>query len=272
MHYWINAQPQASLAIDNRGLAYGDGVFETMRVVSNQIPLLALHQQRLFNALALLGIELSLSRFESELAQALSKAEADSIYKLKLIVLREGNASGYKAAKHEATTIVSLEAFERDIHKLQSQAVNLQTCQWRLSTQPQLAGIKHLNRLDQVMAAKELSAECFEGLMLDQAGNIAEGTMSNVFLQQQDGSWVTPKLEHAGVKGVMREHLLKTVFPSLGIACQEATIGSLSTIQSVFISNALMGIVPVASIDDHRFRISADFDRLVTHVNKTLIC
>ncbi|MCC6297460.1 MAG: aminotransferase class IV, partial [Pseudomonadales bacterium] len=119
----------------------------------------------------------------------------------------------------------------------------------RLADNPQLAGIKHLNRLDQVLAARELSPGT-EGLLQDVAGQVVEGLSGNLFVKTAAG-WRTPPLTRAGVRGVMRELLLDEIFPVLGIPVveHEVAVEEMFAAEALFLCNAVRGIEPVAWLE-----------------------
>ena len=125
--------------------------------------------------------------------------------------------------------------------------VQLQLCRTALTTNPN-GGLKTLNRLDQVMAARELSRTCFEGLMLDSLGRPVEGTRSNLFVFS-NGIVVTPPDWQLAVAGVMRRVLIE-VLPTLGIGIREQPLGfrQLKEGQGAFLASSVMGIIPIASI------------------------
>jgi 4-amino-4-deoxychorismate lyase len=132
----------------------------------------------------------------------------------------------------------------------------LRLCTTRLSEQSQLAGLKHLNRLEQVLARQEWSASVpQEGLMLDAAGRVIGGTMCNVFARIE-GALMTPSVERCGVAGVMREAVL-ALAASLGMDClqRELPVEELLRAQEIFLTNALIGIWPVARLEQHSYPV-----------------
>ncbi|NNC55471.1 MAG: hypothetical protein HKO07_07105, partial [Pseudomonadales bacterium] len=129
-------------------------------------------------------------------------------------------------------------------------AMQLVECETRLAIQPRLAGLKHCNRLEQVLARIELQGTGFnEGLMLDLHGNVIEATQGNIFLLQND-CWITPPMNEAGVAGVMREYILREVLPGLGIECrlESVALAQVQACQAMMVCNAVQGIAAVASV------------------------
>lgn len=260
MYTWVNSQFHNSVSVFDRGLSFGDGLFETMRVSGAQIPLLDYHLERLFSGARRLRINVNQEDVKTDIESALSviKDQKESIWRLKYIVTRGESNSGYTPnPRGVPTRIMQMHIYDAGFSRLlQQQGIKTCTCQWRLSEQPLLAGIKHLNRLDQVMAKQECSdRDSYEGLMLDQNGRYVEGTMSNVFAVTSDGKVITPRLDHAGVEGVIRKLVIDELCKNNNIECYEAEINRMDEFSEVFVTNALMGIVPVVAVDQISFEI-----------------
>lgn len=267
-HYtWVNGEPDANLAITDRGLAFGDGLFETIRVEQQQAPLLAYHLQRLQCGAERLGIGFPEARIKADMAAAMQQATA-GCWRLKYILTRGNSVSGYQACPSlQPNRIMQLQPFTRDVPMLQQQGVQLRYCDWRLAQQPALAGLKTLNRLDQVMARQEWQDDSiFEGLMADQQGHWVEGTMSNLFVVQQ-GHLLTPSLEQAGVAGVMRRVVLELAADA-GIPCSETVLADFNRCDEVFITNALIGIVPAVALAGQQWPVGPITRRLQQHLHE----
>ena len=126
----------------------------------------------------------------------------------------------------------------------------MHVCRQRLSHSPALAGIKHLNRLEQVLAATEWDrAIADEGLMLDNTGAVIEGTVSNIFILRNE-TLLTPLLDHCGVAGVMRDFIIRKLSANtlLSVRQMRLTIDDLLTADAVFICNSILGVWPVHSV------------------------
>jgi 4-amino-4-deoxychorismate lyase len=189
--------------------------------------------------------------------------------RLKYVLSRGVSQTGYRAANLAPTRIMSVQAFERDVRALH-RGVKAQFCQWPLSSQAQLAGIKHLNRLDQVMASQELAVDVFEGITRDSQGIIVEGTMTNLFMRTEQGIWLTPSLATSGVAGVLRQCLLEQVFPALGEQVIEVQLRDFRGITELFVCNALIGVVPIVELDGQCFTISEDTLLIQSTINKKI--
>ena len=258
---WINAQPQDHIALDDRALHFGDGLFETFLISDGNIRFLPLHLQRLRKGLQCLKIHLPEQRILQDIELALTAVKNSSAkhscWRLKYLVSRGQTQSGYQFGDQTSVNrIMMLQGFERDVAALQQQGVRVRSCDWLLSQQPQLAGIKHLNRLEQVMARSEWSASAiFEGLMSDQQGRVIEGTMSNLFAVDVNGLLITPSLTECGVEGVMRHAVLNGLAKNAGIHTKVQHLPDRKQLKELFISNALIGIVPVTQWDNDVFDI-----------------
>lgn len=176
---------------------------------------------------------------------------------LKIIVTRGSGGRGY-AAPHEINTTRVLARFPLPEYSFDfwNDGVAVKTCETRLGVNPALAGIKHLNRLEQILARAELeNSKCQEGLMLDTDNNVIEGTMSNLFCVK-NGDLITPDLSRCGVKGVIREEVIK-IAREVGLDPNE-TVFPLEVLyhsDEVFICNSVIGIWPVHQVDAQKFNI-----------------
>lgn len=241
---WVDGQPASQLPLTDRGLAYGDGLFETLRVSGGRIPLLTLHLQRLAAGAQRLAIGLDLARVEEELrtfAALLGQGVA------KLIVTRGDGLRGYAPpAESRSRRILQASALPQWPSQHAEQGVRLFACQTRLAEQPLLAGLKHLNRLEQVLARAEWQDPAFaEGLLCDTSGRIIEGVFSNLLLVR-DGVLLLPDLQRCGVAGVMRAALLQAA-DEQGIAWRIAdlSVEDLLRADEVLLCNSLYGVWPV---------------------------
>ncbi len=241
---FVDGKPQASLSLNDRGLNYGHGLFETMRLSAGQLPLWHYHRQRLCIGADRLGIALDSSRLDTYLQQALDAFPADGM--LKLLLTAGLGPRGYRQQSQASSYVLQYFPLPPVANPA---ALRLQRCQYALPHNAQLAGIKHLNRLDQVLAAAELK-DGFDGLLLDVDGNVVEALSSNIFLF--DGqNWLTPELNLCGVAGVMRRLLCEEIIPSLGqqVVVQPLALTSLVNACEVFVCNAVRGIQPVCELE-----------------------
>jgi len=243
----VNGAATDSVAALDRGLAYGDGVFRTFPVRQGRAQCWALHYRKLELDCAALGIPCPPeSLLTAELAQ-LAHDTAD--FAAKIIVTRGGGARGYAPPQRPAPTRIVLSAglpehpaeFARD-------GVRTHLCATRVGYQPRLAGIKHLNRLENVLARAEWSDPAVaEGLMLDAEDHVIGGTMSNLFIVE-NGALVTPQLWRCGVAGVTRERVMKAAARN-GLACREEPVlrERFLAAQEAMVVNSLIGVWQIRS-------------------------
>lgn len=234
----------------DRGFAYGDGLFETCRLTQGVIPLWELHKARLRAGCERLRIPLDESLLEQYLAELLSAGElVEGIFKV--TITRGVGGRGYGLPVDVVPTYC-LALHDTPINQAHQQGVVLRICQQRLAHSENLAGMKHLNRLEQILARAEWQdAAIVDGLLMDGNDHFIESTSSNLFMVRND-QLITPDLSQCGVAGIMRRLILETLALQVGIV---ATIGSvtradLQAADEVFICNAVNGIWPVVEIRD----------------------
>ncbi|MBK6657891.1 MAG: aminodeoxychorismate lyase [Proteobacteria bacterium] len=245
----LDGQPCDSSLLLDRGLAYGDGLFETVAVRDGRLLAWDAHMARLARGCAALSLpppEPALLRHEA-LALLASRSQAV----IKIVVTRGSGGRGYRPpAEARPRRIVSLQAWPGDLEADVARPVSVWVCRQRLGHQPRLAGIKHLNRLEQVLASAEWPApEYFEGLMLDIDDRVIEGIRSNVFVVRGD-SLLTPDLSRCGIAGVVREAVLD-IAPAHGLnpCVTDLRLEQLDASMQMFLCNSVMGLRAVERID-----------------------
>ncbi|WP_024684433.1 aminodeoxychorismate lyase [Pseudomonas syringae] len=243
---WVDGCPADALSLKDRGLAYGDGLFETIAVKAGQPLLLERHLQRLESGCAHLSIATDHALIRAEMTRFAAEL-GDGV--MKLILTRGDSQRGYAPAPNaQSRRILQGGPAPAYPGAHAEQGVRLFACQTRLAEQPLLAGLKHLNRLEQVLARSEWSdSEHAEGLMRDMSGRLIEGVYSNLFLVSQ-GRLLTADLSRCGVAGVMRAELLDQV-PKLGLAVdiRDLHMSDLESADEVFLCNSVYGVWPVRS-------------------------
>ncbi|WP_229148482.1 aminodeoxychorismate lyase [Alcanivorax sp. 1008] len=246
----LTAESEAAALVssEDRGLAYGDGLFETVRMASGQMPLWPRHRERLASGAARLGIPLPTELLEEQIALQCALG-GDAVVKITLT--RGVGGRGYSAPAEPSPTLLCrrhplvLPAEDR-----YRDGLTLGVCDIRLASQPVLAGIKHLNRLEQVLARRQVDAAGWhDGLLLGGSDEPLELTAMNLFARFGASLW-TPALSQAGVDGVMRGYVLDTLAPALGLAVQVSagTLSQLEQADELFACNSVAGILPVRKL------------------------
>ena len=254
MRCWINGVEQAHIDATDRGLQYGDGLFETLAAFDGQCPWFEVHYQRLIAGCDRLAIPLP---DKAVLLREVEQAAAGQHRTVIKIMLTAGSGGrGYaRSADLQANRIVLCHAWPDYPETCWLQGVGLKLCQTRLGCNPVLAGIKHLNRLEQVLARNEWQThEVAEGLMCDMQGKVIEGTMSNVFLVREQALY-TPELARCGVAGVMRRWILEYA-PRLGFEVNETTLSveDLQHADELILTNSLIGLWPVKTFESRYYQ------------------
>lgn len=266
----VNGRPGSALSLRDRGLAYGDGLFETIRVSRGKATLLDAHMRRLGHGATVLRIALMLDAIRAELESAAAELGSGL---LKLIITRGESGRGYAMPEQaEPNRILYFSPLPDYPASNAQEGISLYPCATRLGCQPLLAGIKHLNRLEQVLARSEWQDTTYaEGLVRDLQGRPVEGTMSNLFLRLR-GQWITPALDQCGVRGVMREYLMEQL-ATAGEVVTERDIHFSELLESdeVFCCNSVFGVWPVVSLDTHRWRVGPSTRHAQTLAEQVLI-
>lgn len=258
--YLLDGEQRNALPLDDRGLAYGDGLFETFRARRGEIPLWRYHLERLLNGAQVLNLPLAARSVTTQLDQmlALLREQQWDDAVVKLIVTRGSGGHGYvPPADPHPRIVYTARPFPPlvTVESSQNRGVELVTSRYRLSRNKHLAGLKHLNRLEYVMAADATRPHAGqEVLLLDEVGHLVETLHHNVFLVR-NGEMLTPELKDCGVAGTLRRAVLEDFAPAINASFRtcDLTLEDLQSADEVFICNAVRGIVPVCSWVSHRW-------------------
>jgi len=244
----IDGREARAVSALDRGLHYGDGLFETIACLEHRPRLLERHLARLEAGCRRLALATDLAAVAAEVRE-LAAGAGRAIVKV-LVTRGVATARGYGPSGTERPTRITLRyAWPEDDAHLAQDGVRVRIAATRLGENPALAGLKHCNRLEQVLARAELrDAELAEALMFSSGGRLISGTMSNVFLVHQ-GRLATPRLDACGVAGVMRAAVLEAAAVA-GIPAAEDALGApeLERAEEIFLTNALIGVRPVREL------------------------
>jgi len=271
--WFQNGHALDAIRLDSRALQYGDGLFETVAIRDHQPRLWTLHVERLLFGCDQLGIKApDPDMLVQQLEYALQSSTIGTQYALAKIIVSAGSGRrGYqRSANKSSELLIGIFGAVPPDTEFRRQGVLTRLCETSLAVQPALAGIKSLNRLEQVLARAEWQdPDVFEGLMCDTDGQLICGTMSNVFVIRSD-SVSTPALDRCGVAGVMRQHVLNTLSASgMTVRVCDISWDHFLTADEVFLTNSQFGVLPVRACDEQQWPVGSQTIKILTLVAKT---
>lgn len=244
-----------SVSPKDRAFNYGDGCFTTMYAKDARVFLFNQHIQRLARDAELISIELCVEALTQWLVLALGQllAQTYQACAIKVVISRGEGGRGYDIPQAPSPLVLVSILPILDIKLLENQGEYYRFCVkpavMQLSSQALLGGMKHLNRLDQILAKRELQqANCDDLLLSDQSGNLIEATAANIFFRVNQ-IWYTPEISSSGVSGVMRSAILEFMNKN-GLVCKvkACLVTELSNADAVFLCNAIRFVIPVSHI------------------------
>lgn len=247
----VNGKQGDLISIRDRGLLYGDGVFRTLRASRGHALHWPLHFKKLQHDCATLGISCpDDALLSTELSELLEKSP-DAV--IKLIVTRGSGSRGYTPADcSEPTRIWDVSPLTEYPPDRAIRGIKARLCHFRLGLQPRLAGVKHLNRLENVLAAAEPS-DADEGLLMDTEGRVIEGVRSNLFMLSKD-TLITPALTRCGVAGVQRDRVIDwAARHGMPLQVRDVSLEDVMAADELFFVNSLITLWPVRELEQRRW-------------------
>ncbi|MBQ4858563.1 aminodeoxychorismate lyase [Pseudoalteromonas sp. MMG007] len=247
----ITTDQNSTLSTQDRGLNYGDGFFTTAKVVDGKIQYWAHHKARLTECAQRLGFpNINFIELEEHIGNYIQSCKLNV---LKIVVTRGEGGRGYNLpAKCNLTILLSVAAYPQNYLNLHQVGVNLAISPIKLAAQPLLAGLKTLNRLEQVLIKKAMQSQhCDDVIVLDYNNNVIEASAANIFAIK-DQRIFTPQLDECGIKGVY----LQSLCDKLTVEFKVVSIADLIEADAVFICNSLMAVIPVKTIESRIFDVS----------------
>lgn len=252
--YLINGQWQSDISASDRAVQFGDGCFTTARIVTGQVCYQHDHIRRLQQACDVLLItQVDWQALQQEIP-LLVNGRPDGV--LKVIISRGTGGRGYSASHCQTPTrILSVAPRPAFYDAWREHGIKLALSPVQLGINPTLAGIKHLNRLEQVLIRTHLEqTHAQEALVLDSDGWLVECCAANVFWRKGQQVF-TPYVDRAGVNGTMRQHIIASLEHSPW-HCEvvRETLDTLADADEVMICNALMPLIPVHQVGEWHYK------------------
>lgn len=273
----VNGARKQHIEISDRGFQYGDGLFETIEVRNGQPVFLDRHLRRLNAGCHRLRIPSPDPGLIT--AEAFELCKGSSLAVLKLIVTRGSGGRGYRQPDLiQPTRVLSLHPYPDYPPAYREQGITARFCDTRLGLNPSLAGIKHMNRLEQILARAEWDDPAIqEGIMLDVNDHIIEGTMTNLFYVK-NGSVYTAPLSQSGIAGIMRGIIIEILSnDKISIIERLFDKNEFLLADEIFVSNSIIGLWPINQIENKHFsvgpitrQIQSSLDRLKSEAEASL--
>lgn len=262
-----NGETVASDIATDRALLYGDGVFTTIAIKEQKPLFIEDHFKRLLDNCQQLKINnVPLDAIKIALSSAIENINQGIV---RITVARSSGERGYFCANPKPVFWITTSQWPEHIELFRAAGINVRYCEQRLSQNPSLAGIKHCNRLEQVLARNEWQSDDYqEGLMLDTQGHLIEGTMSNLFLVK-NSQLITPKLALSGVNGIMRQRVIDIAqSKDIEVNITEINPKDLASADAAFVTNSVIGIWSINQVEDHTFTNNPLIEKLQQSLHK----
>lgn len=281
----VDGQRRADIAVADRGLQYGDGCFTTIAYRGGILEFFDLHIKRLQLACERLAIPYTAwPELAEQVAQSINESSQDCV--VKVLLSRGQGGRGYSPVGcQQPSTVISHHPMPAHYSELQQLGLVLTVSPIQLAKQPLLAGIKHLNRLEQVLIKHTLAdSEYQDALVCDTDNNIVETAIANVFWKKGN-IWFTPDLKQCGVEGVARQAIMAVMAKhKIQVQQIQQPLASFTDVEDMFICNSLMKLVPISKIvaergniqtqvftNKHTFELQSCFNQYILEQGKSSI-
>lgn len=268
----INGHPASQIDVTDRALAYGHGLFETFLIQNARPVFYTPHLQRLLTGCRRLGI--SSEGLERQLQDDIARLDIPSNEPavLKLILTCGSGGRGYLTPDQVHPVRILMLTPMPVYADNPEQGVSVRWCETRLARQPLLCGIKHLNRLEQVLARNEWTDPTIrEGLVCDTEGWVIEGTMSNLCFIK-NGRFCTPRLDHSGIEGIVRNLLLQlSADQGLEVEQGQYTPDDIESAEELMLCNSLIGIWPITALGSRRYEYGSMTQKLQAALQQRMV-
>ncbi|MBT5030950.1 MAG: aminodeoxychorismate lyase [Proteobacteria bacterium] len=247
--------PSGTVSATDRGFLYGDGLFETIAVQSNCPLLLDLHLNRLADGCERLDIPIDVTKARKAVLKACTDVELGVV---RVSLTRGQGGEGYRPPVNaHPNLIVSTRPWPNRFTANQEQGIETGLSDVQLSCQPLLAGLKHMNRLEQVMARLHSPKAWPEVIMTNASREVIEGSFSNIFLLDPKGELITPDLSSCGVSGVIRKTVINLANDERRpVVVRNVRISELLSATELFFTNSLIGVWPIRKFEGKIFAVN----------------
>ena len=263
--FQINGKLTNKISIEDRAVQYGDGVFETIAAKDRSLAFWKEHYQRLNKGCKILKIKCPSELFLRKEINKFIKKTKKNKFILKIIISRGIGGRGYNPPRNsKPTRILGIYDWPNYLEKNFTKGIMMDVCKTRISAQPFLSQIKHLNRLEQIIARSEWQNKSIsESIMLDLNDNVIEGTMSNIFGIKKN-IFYTPIIENSGVEGIMRGVILKLLKKNKKkYVIKKITLKEFLKFDEVFVCNSIFGIWPVIKVSKKKFSFGEKTKKII---------
>ena len=263
----INGNHTSEIALNDRAVHYGDGLFETIAIQNKKILCFDEHLNRLEKGCKKLKIPIPDKDIIRDEVTSLINTTDQGV--IKIIISRGQGGRGYKIPDDTAPTrIITLFPWPDYHKKFPTTGIKTKVCDFRYARNPVLAGIKHLNRLEQILARSEWTDDAIsEGIVMDTNNFVIEGTMSNIFCIKGTALY-TPDLSLCGIEGIIREKIIDIADKmKFSVEIKNITLEFLLNTDEVFLCNSLIGVWPVNLIDEKLF---SNHEKTIKIANKLM--
>jgi len=247
----VNGIQQNHIDIESRGLAYGDGLFTTAKISHGKVEYLTQHIERLTAGCEKLGISVPCA---NELTSQLTSIAKDyPLAVLKVIISARSGGRGYARSPHNHhDVIIMVHDYPTHYQAHARTGINLGLSKQQIGINPMLSGLKHLNRLEQVLLRQELSVSDVDDLLVTNINNdVIEVTSANLFYFLNEQLY-TPDVSQSGVNGIMRQAILKC-YPNTII--KTVSLDDIQQAQAIFVCNCVMGVIPIANFNEKKLSV-----------------
>tara|TARA_R110001583_G_scaffold2233_34_gene16564 strand:+ start:2671 stop:3504 length:834 start_codon:yes stop_codon:yes gene_type:complete len=252
----VNGIQQNHIDIENRGLAYGDGLFTTAKILNGNIQYLAQHIERLISGCEKLGIN---SPSSDELTdQLVSIAKNYSLAVLKVMIIANSGGRGYaRSQSNNHDLVIMVHDYPKHYDEFAHAGIRLGVSKQKIGLNPMLGGLKHLNRLEQVLLRQELSTREEDDLLVTNINNeVIEATSANVFFFLNEKLY-TPDITQSGVNGIIRQTILQH-YPATIV--KSVSLNEIAQVQAMFVCNCVMGVIPIANFNGRDLPLKLPID------------